>query len=223
MRSRRRLVIVFILAVITVAATGACDGRAQRPGAGGPQPLITPPPGPVVIDTRNVAGLGSILVDARGYTLYIFPTDTDHSTGAAMRAWAAASPLAAAAWCQEQAESFGQRTADFVEIALVDRDDDSRPQGGGRSRQRAHPASLRRHRPSQGRANCRGGREPPAPRPGRSSNHDLLNCFGRPVLERFAPPAENKSIRPRQPACGQLSPVSTTGSGHQSRPRAARH
>ncbi|PPJ18791.1 hypothetical protein C5F51_36150 [Nocardia nova] len=80
MRSRRRLVIVFILAVVTAAAVGACDGDAQRPGAGGPQPLISPPSGTVVIDTRNVAGLGSILVDARGYTLYIFPTDTDHST-----------------------------------------------------------------------------------------------------------------------------------------------
>ncbi len=79
MGSGYRHIIVPLLALITAAAVGACGG-AQGPPAGGPQPLISPQPGPVVVTTRTIAGLGPVLADARGYTLYIFPTDTDHST-----------------------------------------------------------------------------------------------------------------------------------------------
>ncbi|NKY89575.1 COG4315 family predicted lipoprotein [Nocardia veterana] len=85
-----RNIIVPLLALITAAAVGACGAHTPAPPAGGPEPLISPQPGPVLITTRTIAGLGPVLVDARGYTLYIFPTDTDHSTScsdACMGSW----------------------------------------------------------------------------------------------------------------------------------------
>ncbi len=75
-----RRITVPLLVLIAVATMSACGGKTHSPTTGGPQPLISPPPGPVIVGSRNLAGFGPVLVDARGYTLYIFPTDTDHST-----------------------------------------------------------------------------------------------------------------------------------------------
>jgi len=79
--------------VLTASATfllAAC-GHAVAPVAqSGPQPLIAPAPGPVVVNTRTVAGLGEVLVNEQGYTLYVFPPDNRQTVtcvDACARSW----------------------------------------------------------------------------------------------------------------------------------------
>ncbi|NKY53992.1 COG4315 family predicted lipoprotein [Nocardia vermiculata] len=76
-----KTVLTLLFSLITVATVAACGTTTTGPPVGGPQPLVEPKPGPVVIGLHEVRNLGPVLVDARGYTLYLFPADTAGSLG----------------------------------------------------------------------------------------------------------------------------------------------
>lgn len=61
-----------LLAVVAAIVLAGC----AKPPAGGRDPLLSIPiPQGVTVDTGAVAGLGTILTDAQGHTLYMFPPD----------------------------------------------------------------------------------------------------------------------------------------------------
>ena len=73
-------------ALAAVAATSACGSSTQH----GDALLQLPVPGAVTVTTRHVDGLGTILVDGRGRTLYMFPPDAGgrvSCTGACAGTW----------------------------------------------------------------------------------------------------------------------------------------
>lgn len=63
------------LAALAAATALAGCGHVGASAGSALQPLIPPHPGPVTVDAHTVPGLGPILVDANGYTLYTFPPD----------------------------------------------------------------------------------------------------------------------------------------------------
>ncbi|MDG3015712.1 hypothetical protein [Speluncibacter jeojiensis] len=73
------------------AATAVSGCTSNSSGAtGGLMPLVPPKAGPVTVDAHTVPGLGPILVDANGYTLYTFPPDDRQivsCTGACQGSW----------------------------------------------------------------------------------------------------------------------------------------
>ncbi|MGH3802045.1 MAG: COG4315 family predicted lipoprotein, partial [Pseudonocardiaceae bacterium] len=74
-RPRRSLVIAATAVIPATAMLAGCGFGAGQPALGGLQPLITPKPGVPIVDSREISGLGSILVDGNGDTLYMFPPD----------------------------------------------------------------------------------------------------------------------------------------------------
>jgi predicted lipoprotein with Yx(FWY)xxD motif len=75
-RPRRVLATVAAAAAAATGMLAGCGGGAGHPAFGGIEPLIPPTPGSPVVDVRGVPGLGSILVDGNGDTLYMFPPDS---------------------------------------------------------------------------------------------------------------------------------------------------
>jgi predicted lipoprotein with Yx(FWY)xxD motif len=59
--------------LLVCAALTAC-GHSSR-GTGGDSLLQIPVPTHVTVQSRTVAGLGTILVDGEGFSLYLFPPD----------------------------------------------------------------------------------------------------------------------------------------------------
>jgi predicted lipoprotein with Yx(FWY)xxD motif len=64
-------VAVLASVIVAVAALAGCGSD----GASGDALLRLPVPDAVTVGTRDVAGLGTVLVDGHGHTLYMFPPD----------------------------------------------------------------------------------------------------------------------------------------------------
>lgn len=78
------------LAALAAATVVAGCASTSSTSAGGLMPLVSPAAGPVTVDAHAVPGLGPILVDANGYTLYTFPPDDRQivsCTGACQGSW----------------------------------------------------------------------------------------------------------------------------------------
>ncbi len=75
---------------MTIAATVALLSGCSSAGSTGSQLLSIPVPESVTVTTGTVAGLGTILTDSQGRTLYMFPPDAGSQvrcTGACVGTW----------------------------------------------------------------------------------------------------------------------------------------
>ncbi|MBN9619600.1 MAG: hypothetical protein J0H43_07695 [Actinobacteria bacterium] len=61
-----------VAVAVAVAALAGCSSGGRR---GGDPLLMIPVPDAVVVQTGTVGGLGTILTDSSGHTLYMFPPD----------------------------------------------------------------------------------------------------------------------------------------------------
>lgn len=76
MSNHRQRLAPAVVMISVLMLLSACGGHNGVSAQGGPLPEIAPPPGPVRVEVRTLPGLGPVLVDEQGYTLYLFPPDS---------------------------------------------------------------------------------------------------------------------------------------------------
>ena len=133
-RSRRRAAALIAALVIGTGALSGCGGGSSGSTSGSSStkstttslpPVAKPPPnaeeGTVFVSLGSAAGLGQVLVDSEGHTLYAFSGDSAKSAtceGACAKAWP---PLLA-----EQGEPHPSNGAAAARLGTVTRADGSR-------------------------------------------------------------------------------------------------
>lgn len=65
--------------LLTLALLCGCAPAKQGGEHALPGRMVPQPPGPATVAVRDVPGLGRVLVDGRGYTLYMFEPDGRHA------------------------------------------------------------------------------------------------------------------------------------------------